>query len=66
MFLFQKAHVDALHDAKTYTCSCLSHQVLSQFDTDCQGWIHKQSLRGLLFTYAFPVRPDEFDQLWLG
>ncbi|XP_049423387.1 EF-hand calcium-binding domain-containing protein 6-like [Epinephelus fuscoguttatus] len=40
-------------------------KVLCQFDTDNQGWIHKESLRGLLFTYALPMRPDEFDQLWL-
>ncbi|XP_049891999.1 EF-hand calcium-binding domain-containing protein 6 [Epinephelus moara] len=39
-------------------------KVLCQFDTDDQGWIHKESLRGLLFTYALPMRPDEFDQLW--
>uniref|UniRef100_A0A8P4KAB9 EF-hand domain-containing protein n=1 Tax=Dicentrarchus labrax TaxID=13489 RepID=A0A8P4KAB9_DICLA len=39
-------------------------KVLCQFDTDGQGWIHKKSLRGLLFTYALPLRSDEFDQLW--
>ena len=40
------------------------HQVLCQFDTDGRGWIRKNSLRGLLFTYALPLSPDEFDQLW--
>ncbi|XP_059181453.1 EF-hand calcium-binding domain-containing protein 6 [Centropristis striata] len=39
-------------------------KVLCQFDTEGQGWIQKESLRGLLFTYALPLRPDEFDQLW--
>lgn len=42
-----------------------SRQVLCQFDTDSQGWIHKNSLREFLFTYALPMRSDEFDQLWL-
>ncbi|TKS91016.1 EF-hand calcium-binding domain-containing protein 6 [Collichthys lucidus] len=40
-------------------------KVLCQFDTDGHGWIHKKSLRGLLFTYALPMRSDEFEQLWL-
>ncbi|XP_045927498.1 EF-hand calcium-binding domain-containing protein 6 isoform X1 [Micropterus dolomieu] len=40
-------------------------KVLCQFDTDSQGWIHKNSLREFLFTYALPMRSDEFDQLWL-
>ncbi|XP_042366861.1 EF-hand calcium-binding domain-containing protein 6 [Plectropomus leopardus] len=40
-------------------------KVLCQFDTDGQGWIHKAGLRGLLFTYALPISPEEFDQFWL-
>ncbi|KAF1372642.1 hypothetical protein PFLUV_G00268030 [Perca fluviatilis] len=39
-------------------------KVLCQFDKDGQGWIHKKSLRGLLFTYALPMNSEEFDQLW--
>ncbi|XP_041820351.1 EF-hand calcium-binding domain-containing protein 6 [Chelmon rostratus] len=39
-------------------------KVLCQFDADGHGWIQKQSLRRLLFTYALPLRSDEFDQLW--
>ncbi|XP_032361691.1 EF-hand calcium-binding domain-containing protein 6 [Etheostoma spectabile] len=39
-------------------------KVLCQFDTDGQGWIHKKSLRRLLFTYALPMGYEEFDQLW--
>ncbi|KAI9516979.1 hypothetical protein NQZ68_011456 [Dissostichus eleginoides] len=40
-------------------------KVLCQYDTDGRGWIHKNCLRGLLFTYARPIRSEEFDQLWL-
>ncbi|XP_042258777.1 EF-hand calcium-binding domain-containing protein 6 isoform X2 [Thunnus maccoyii] len=40
-------------------------KVLCHFDTDGQGWIHKKSLRDLLFTYALPLRSNEFEQLWL-
>ncbi|XP_054483445.1 EF-hand calcium-binding domain-containing protein 6-like, partial [Anoplopoma fimbria] len=39
-------------------------KVLCQFDADGQAWIHKKSLRGLLFIYALPMRSDQFDQLW--
>ncbi|GLD48026.1 EF-hand calcium-binding domain-containing protein 6, partial [Lates japonicus] len=39
-------------------------KALCQFDADGQGWIHKKSLRGLLFTYALPISSNEFDQLW--
>ncbi|XP_074482122.1 EF-hand calcium-binding domain-containing protein 6 [Sebastes fasciatus] len=39
-------------------------KVLCQPDADGRGWIHKKSLRELLFTYALPMRSDEFDQLW--
>ncbi|XP_030006563.1 EF-hand calcium-binding domain-containing protein 6-like [Sphaeramia orbicularis] len=40
-------------------------KTLCKFDTEGQAWIHKGSLRGLLFTYALPISPDEFQQLWL-
>ncbi|KAM7366814.1 hypothetical protein PAMP_014758 [Pampus punctatissimus] len=40
-------------------------KVLCHFDTDGQGWIYKKSLRELLFTYTLPLRPAEFEQLWL-
>ncbi|KAJ4924902.1 hypothetical protein JOQ06_003851, partial [Pogonophryne albipinna] len=47
-----------------YTWADMS-KVLCQYDTDGRGWIHKKRLRGLLFTYALPIRSEEFDQLWL-
>uniref|UniRef100_A0AAQ6AQZ8 EF-hand domain-containing protein n=1 Tax=Amphiprion ocellaris TaxID=80972 RepID=A0AAQ6AQZ8_AMPOC len=40
-------------------------KVLCQFDKHGQGWIYKKSLRGLLFTYALPIRPNEFEEFWL-
>ncbi|XP_047430733.1 EF-hand calcium-binding domain-containing protein 6-like [Mugil cephalus] len=39
-------------------------KVLLQYDTESQGWIYKKSLRGFLFTYALPLRADEFEQFW--
>ncbi|XP_074554887.1 EF-hand calcium-binding domain-containing protein 6 [Halichoeres trimaculatus] len=40
-------------------------KVLCPFDSDGQGWIHKTSLRRLLFMYSLPLTSAEFDQLWL-
>ncbi|XP_034529546.1 EF-hand calcium-binding domain-containing protein 6 [Notolabrus celidotus] len=40
-------------------------KVLCPFDSDAQGWIHKNSLRTLLFTYSLPLTSDQFDRLWL-
>ncbi|CAJ1055683.1 EF-hand calcium-binding domain-containing protein 6 [Xyrichtys novacula] len=40
-------------------------KVLCQCDSDGQEWIHKNSLRRLLFTYSLPLTSEEFDQIWL-
>nr|XP_029133365.1 EF-hand calcium-binding domain-containing protein 6 [Labrus bergylta] len=40
-------------------------KVLCQSDSDGQCWIHKDSLRRLLFTYSLPLTSEEFDRLWL-
>ncbi|XP_008286566.1 EF-hand calcium-binding domain-containing protein 6 [Stegastes partitus] len=39
-------------------------KVLCQFDQDGQGRIYKKSLRGLLFTYALPMKSNEFEEFW--
>ncbi|KAM6961515.1 EF-hand calcium-binding domain-containing protein 6 [Tautogolabrus adspersus] len=40
-------------------------KILCQSDSDGQCWIHKNSLRRLLFTYSLPLTSEEFDRLWL-
>uniref|UniRef100_UPI0037E8E2F3 EF-hand calcium-binding domain-containing protein 6-like n=1 Tax=Semicossyphus pulcher TaxID=241346 RepID=UPI0037E8E2F3 len=39
-------------------------KVLCQLDSDGRGWIHKNSLRRLLFTYSLPLTSEEFGHLW--
>lgn len=64
IYIYKQTQKDSLLDAKGRTNLSLSHQVLCEFDTNGRGWIHKKSLRELLFTYALPMRSDEFDQFW--
>ncbi|XP_029103329.1 EF-hand calcium-binding domain-containing protein 6 [Scleropages formosus] len=40
-------------------------KALCHFDRDSQGIIFKNDLRNLLYTYAVPLTPKEFNQLWL-
>ncbi|XP_041637281.1 EF-hand calcium-binding domain-containing protein 6 [Cheilinus undulatus] len=40
-------------------------KILCQTDSDGCSWVHKNSLRRLLFTYSLPLTSEEFDQLWL-
>ncbi|XP_051809878.1 EF-hand calcium-binding domain-containing protein 6 isoform X2 [Acanthochromis polyacanthus] len=59
----QQLHELLAHEARSKWAAM--SQVLCQFDKQGQGWIYKKSLRGLLFTYALPIRPNEFEEFWL-
>ncbi|KAG7455922.1 hypothetical protein MATL_G00246150 [Megalops atlanticus] len=39
-------------------------KTFSQLDEDGQGLVYKKDLRQLLYTYALPITPNEFEKLW--
>ncbi|XP_036374392.1 EF-hand calcium-binding domain-containing protein 6 [Megalops cyprinoides] len=39
-------------------------KTFSQIDEDGQGLVYKKDLRQLLYTYALPITPNEFEKLW--